>query len=161
GHRQHPWVIGVEQRHAAGGQRGGQFTLGPRHLRQAAELAGVGVPDTQHDAKRRPRDPALPGDMACPARRKLQQQVPRGGGDPQGPGAGDPGYGGQRERDDSGTPHGSGSSAGGGWPWWRAIAAAATSRSSKGITAVPVYWPRSCPLPATTTTSPLPAIATA
>src|SRR5215469_2590483 len=39
----------------------------------------------------------------------------------------------------------------------RCRASAATSRSSNGMTAPPMYWPSSWPLPAISTTSPLPA----
>ena len=42
-------------------------------------------------------------------------------------------------------------------PAWRARAAAVTSASSNGSTAPPTYCPVSCPLPATSTTSPFPA----
>ena len=60
----------------SGGQGLDQLALGPRHLVQAAELAGVRVPDVQHHAVAGRRDAAQVGDVPDAPGGHLQHQVP-------------------------------------------------------------------------------------
>ena len=58
------------------GSAAGSSPLARRHVVDAAELAGVRVPDAQHGAQPRRRDLAQRGDVPGPARGHLGHQVP-------------------------------------------------------------------------------------